>query len=218
MTKEHPILFSSEMVRAILAGKKTQTRRVLKPQPSDIYSKALNVSGNIWAFQKPNQAVEPFIVKCPYGQVGDWLWVREKWATEAKFDKLSWAGIADTRVATVPIWYAVEDTQIDRPGQVRGRWRFGRFMPRYASRITLEITGIRVERVQDITEADAIAEGVEALYKTAPRTFGAGYIWTPQGYTDSYKKTWDSINGKKYSWASNPYVWVIEFKKSEAVK
>jgi len=171
--KERPILFSAPMVRAILDGRKTQTRRVVKPQPN-----ADNWTG-----------------KCRYGQRGDRLWVRETWQSLVIHDGLSPSDIPVGADIQYPATY---------DGWVSKR-RPSIHMPRWASRITLEITGIRVERLQDISENDAVAEGVE--------------FWTPTVDVDpvpsprpAYRLLWESINGAG-SWGLNPWVFVIEFKR-----
>jgi len=168
MTREHPILFSAAMIRAILAGTKTQTRRVIKPQPSgmDDHRRYLSVLSDV--YQK-------------YGRPGDLLWVRETWGPcEGGF------------------CYRADESDGAKPDD--GRWHSARFMPRFASRITLETTDVRVERVRDISEGDAMCEGAEAgLDVTA---------------TDRFARLWDLINAKRgYGWDANPWVWVISFKR-----
>lgn len=205
--KKHPIIFSSEMVQAILDGRKTQTRRVIKPQPKDDIEK--HFTGH-WISGLVDDSYERVHI-CSYGQVGDRLWVRESWATEKIFDSMSAKQIEDTGVGTIPFWYKVNDWQIDRDGQIRGRWRTGRFCPHWASRITLEITEIRVQRLQEITEGDAMSEGVNShleLNKDGWRTA-----------IDDFKDLWDSINIKRgYGWGINPWVWVISFKRLDNVE
>lgn len=170
MSKEKPILFSGAMVRAILEGKKTQTRRVIKPQPM------LDTHTRVTA-----------CYKCPYGAPGDRLWVRETWTTHQ-----------NDKGADCLLYRAeVPDPELYAP------WRPSIFMPRAASRIMLEVTGVRVERIQEISEADAIAEGVEIIPIDTS-------TWTNR---QSFSILWDKINAKRgYSWASNPWVFVISFK------
>ncbi len=183
--KERPIIFSSEMVKAILCGNKTQTRRVIKPQPKGVM--------RIWMFLRVWQ-----FIKCPYGQVGDKLWVRETWIVDAQSDEMKPSDIpTDSEV-----WYKTSPPLPDS----FNKWRSGRFMPRWASRITLEIIGIRVERVQEISYEDILAEGIKDL--------GEGRsIYKPDYLVeDEFIELWDSINAQHgYSWESNPWVWVIEF-------
>jgi hypothetical protein len=169
-----PILFSTDMVKAILEGRKAQTRRVVKPQPKYDYYKFdhLDVIG-LAVF------TDGTVVKCPYGKVGDKLWVRE-----------TWYQYADGRVL-----YRASDNS-----QNYFSWRPSIFMPRWASRITLEITGIRVERLQEITYEGCEREGFRL---DVMGNWDRARLW--------YKDLWDKLN-PKHNWDSNPFVWVIEFK------
>lgn len=183
---ERPILFSAPMVRAILNGTKTQTRRVVKPQP-------VATRGS----KKPWCSIEDLLKTCPYGQPGDRLWVRESgWERPERTPRMMREG-ADT---WEPYYYDA-DGWIDEDHADFKRWGFRRrpsiHMPRWASRIDLEITAVRVERLQDISEPDAKAEGVDPQFLLA-RT---GFV-----------SLWESINGTA-SWDENPWVWVIEFKR-----
>jgi hypothetical protein len=212
--KEKPILFRTEMVRALLDGRKTQTRRVIKPQPKTdglqgVYPDLYNHEPNRWAFWLPdNRMTEPRIWECPYGQVSDHLWVRETFKY-TDFDlrdagKLPHRCEVEYKLNGIRKWVlATTDTQIVIPD----KWRPSIFMPRWASRITLEITGIKVQRIYEISPQDIEAEGIKQLHFTT----GVCLVSLPQ-----FKLIWDSINGKKYPWSSNPWVWVIEFKKLDA--
>jgi hypothetical protein len=181
--KERPILFSSAMVRAILAGKKTQTRRILKRQPHGAGEWVLR--GISWMF--PN--VCPYIaIKCPYGQPGDRLWVRETW-----YDCI------DNN--DIPRYAADGPAPITENRHYKKRPSI--FMPHLMSRITLEIINIKIERLQDISERDALAEGVYSAVVTDENHVAP---------SECFKKLWESINGAG-SWKANPWVWVIEFKK-----
>lgn len=186
-TRDRPIIFGSEMVHAVLNGRKTQTRRVVKPQPpSRIYS-----DGNTrWSPSGVWGGKDWF---CPYGQPGDHLWVRETWG-EFFLD-----GAGECVVYRA-------DGEIDMSHMAFGRWRPSIHMPRWASRITLEVTGIRAERVQDITIRDILAEGIDSSPSwDSDDVIAAKWI-----------ELWDGINAKRgYSWDSNPWVWVIEFKAME---
>lgn len=217
---EKPVLFSAEMVRAILEGRKTQTRRVIRD--IDKWDRAyLNDSRRVG---KPVGEVEFFYypscgggkIEPPYGRSGDSLWVRETWGTEIQY-----GGVRPSRLPSdIKIFY-----RTDGEGQ-RGldRWRPSIFMPRWASRITLMVTNVRVERVQDISEDDAIAEGIQRFdygpdsYKPEYRTicFGTQELALGAMHTTAkgaFSRLWDSINSKSgYSWASNPWVWVVEFE------
>jgi hypothetical protein len=187
--KEYPILFSTQMVKAILEGRKTMTRRVVKPQPEakysngDWYADRYNHTDD-WCFwgerdtEVRNICGLP-LFRCPYGQTGDRLWVRETFVPDARGK---------------PIYRADCDSGVIA-------WKPSIFMPRNFSRITLEITNVRVERLQSITAMDATKEG--------------SYLATDKDDERGFVNLWDSINGKTYPWASNPWVWVIEFKRGE---
>ena len=191
--KQRPIIFSADMVRAILAGKKTQTRRVVKVQPPENTAGCVQVwkGENHWDFWGFNGA-ETKRVKCPYGVVGDQLWVREGYAD------ILWEVTASGKEVRKIIYKADEQHGATIIHPV---WKTPLFMPRAASRILLEITDIRVERVQDISEQDAIAEGVKFS--------GIGGGMNPH---QDYCGLWSRINGNE-SWIENPWVWVIEFKR-----
>jgi hypothetical protein len=185
--KERPILFSGPMVRAILDGRKTQTRRIMK-SPPDLFENA-----------------ETIYAACPYGKPGDQLWVRETFATAHDNPCIDDAGTVYR--ATDPDW-----------GQMEGfRWKPSIFMPRALSRITLEITGVRVERLQDIDNDGCVAEGISASGKAVRMPDGsyaqAGrYESKASTVRQLFSELWTEINGPN-SWAANPFVWVIEFKK-----
>lgn len=205
--RERPILFSGPMVRALLAGTKTQTRRIAKPvKHPDLGN--LYDAGALVLEREPQHVIDR---ACPYGQPGDRLWVRESfWGCDAP----GWGD--QPCVVYDDEWHGKEY----RPAEVRP-WarKFGRIpsihMPRDCSRITLEIIGVRVENLQDISGADCWAEGIEEcdgeldevqichLAKTMGRSFE-----DPQ---PTYAALWESINGAG-SWAANPWVWVVEFR------
>lgn len=193
--KERPILFSGPMVRAILDGRKTQTRRVVKPQPET----ATDCPYHVGVGQSRKSRT------CPYGTVGDRLWVREAWLP---FDQ-------DHVIGDCKVAYMAEATPTSeeiRKEYIREgrnyRWRPSIHMPRWASRITLEITGVRVERLQEISETDAIAEGAMSQLCSMHDQPDAMKFTHRNGFTN----LWQSINGPE-SWASNPWVWVIEFRR-----
>lgn len=201
--KERPIIFSGEMVSAILDGRKTQTRRVVKGVEG--INQIGRDSDNRWWHWKDNIQHTPIHIRCPYGKPGDRLWVRE---TFIHFDQTP-----TPTGEVIPGGYGYR-ADLDDCGQVpvtdetgtclrtpKDNWKPSIYMPRAASRITLEITNVRVERLQSISEADAIAEGIaNAAYAVNPVT--------------NFGNLWDKINGKKHHpWAGNPWVWVIEFKK-----
>lgn len=181
--KERPIIFSGDMVRAILAGTKTQTRRVIKPQPYRVHLPA------IYCKRKGQYGLDA----CPYGVPGDRLWVRETWRDDS-YD-CEWG----TRMQ-----YSY---RADFPhGDGGGNWRPSIHMPRHASRILLEITGVRAEHLQDITNEDCYAEGITQEQ--------ANEQWYDGPHPESvFANLWDSLNAKRgYGWDVNPWVWVIEFK------
>lgn len=187
--KERPILMNTENVKAILDGRKTQTRRVVKDSIKwEIVYCYENENGH-WAWFSRNHPYQQDVIKCPYGQVGGKLWVRETWASDCICENPKCNGV---------IYKAGYSGVI-----IPDKWRPSIFMPRWASRITLEITGIRVQRVQDISDSDIQAEGCQY-----PQWQGSHTSWT-----GAYKALWESINGKKYPWSSNPFCFVIEFKK-----
>lgn len=195
--RERPILFSAPMVRAILDGSKTQTRRVVK-----------GTAG--WDFFE-GTGVEMPIESCPYGVAGDRLWVREAWRPIERSDGMD--GIefrADGAFEAIANTPAAADAWCDvyhRPGR-KDRWRPGIHMPRWASRIDLEITEVRVERLQSITEDDARAEGVVATYNPE------GDCWTDGKHRTAFEYAWNEINGwMPNAWAQNPWVWVVGFRR-----
>jgi hypothetical protein len=200
MLKERPIIFSGPMVRAILEGRKTQTRRVLAKQPTSpatIFTGipeigSLHQFWAIWPSPTPDENGHhpDDACKFPYGFVGDRLWVRETWQ------------YADHAVTNGDPCFVYRATDPDWETMEGWSWRSPIHMPRRASRITLEIIGVRVERLQDISEDDAIAElGGKAHPNGVVNTVG------------HFQEKWDEINGKSHPWESNPWVWAIEFKK-----
>jgi hypothetical protein len=213
--KETPILFSAPMVRAIRSGIKTQTRRVLKTEP--IYDGRF--AGG-WKLQgkagREAALCSPMIADlCPYGQPGDQLWVRETHAIVPRTAYAHSEGVQQTLRPDDPYEH---DAAIYREGWTRSnsgfRWRPSIHMPRWASRITLEITSVRVERLQDISEADCIAEGIEGTYLEEIQVWRdyqhEGKVFLSARH--SYISLWESINGPG-SWDANPWVWVVEFKE-----
>ena len=210
---ERPILFSAPMVRAILAGTKTQTRRVLKQATGPSLSVGIDDDASgvaelswLWGDGPGYDVLETIKrVPCPYGRPGDKLWVRETWqAFERGWDV--YKGIPKSRPSNCCTLYAADDVDGDLG------WRPSIHMPRWASRITLEITGVRVERLQAISEADAIAEGIEKLGNDFWSLYGQHNVDSTYSPKASYRALWMSINGHE-SWHSNPWVWVVEFRR-----
>lgn len=202
--KDRPILFNAPMVRALLDGSKTQTRRICKTRKDRHFGCDIaphEIAGEVNAGNYTN---------CPYGQPGDRLWVRETFAAHFMYDDLPPTMARSQREDLRPTdnrWFAAEGdgspSQILTPPHgLRGKWRPSIHMPRWASRFTLEITSVRVERLQDISASDAIAEG------TIPMT-GDDY---DTNFINGYRLLWESINGPN-SWAANTWVWAIEFRR-----
>lgn len=205
--KERPILFSGPMVRALLDGQKTQTRRVVKREPLAW----LDDSGFT-----PGFVADPANGFCTYGKPGDTLWVREAWALHERFSDVGRVVYAAT--ANRSWTEAHRDFPVDLIGDRKARpfqegFRPSIHMPRWASRLTLEITDVRVERLQDIGEADAMAEGA------SPCANGVWFDGKPEfagsDARGAYYCLWEHINGAG-SWAANPWVWAVSFRVMEA--
>lgn len=212
--KQYPLIASTEMVRGILSGAKTQFRRVIKPQPNPPYG----ITKSCMTFDFNNKAqpefeglgwyYHPF---CPYGKVGDQIWIRETWTPNEEYD----GGFEAEYCAYTPRYYYKADY-----GWLDALWKPSIHMPKDASRLLLEITSIKVEQLQNISENDARNEG-----------FGQKQIWQCDGPIDGcgqcescnpliwFKNDWNSIHNNKqgkdinYPWESNPWVWVIEFRR-----
>lgn len=257
--KERPILFSGPVVRAILEGRKTMTRRAINPQPPEgtigmYVEETIDFSAKTewWYTEYLNNGrrwTDGGLTKCPYGTIGDRLWVKEAWCREVD-------PITSLPLDGAALYAATEDRHvimddgdgfavINKDGTERSAWRSPIFMPRWASRITLEITNIRVERLQSIGEEDARAEGIEHLFtpeqvRERPELAEASnswrnYMWHgdygshgrgnafsdtwPHQFSSynsavgSFSSLWHKLNSKRYPWESNPWVWVIEFRR-----
>jgi hypothetical protein len=215
MTRARPILMSTPMIHALLDGQKMQTRRIMKPQPT-----------NEWAWN-PHSKTNPLDYSrevwdrfCPYGKPGDLLWVREKHSyamVEAGTSK---------RLHDSPPLYFADDPHWDGP-----KWKPSIHMPRWASRLTLELMKVQVQRLHDITAEDARAEGLACVTKDDGKTFkyglpdldgfpgcdNHGWAWKDWHIDprQAYKKVWDDINGHG-SWNQDPFVWVLSFKVKQA--
>jgi hypothetical protein len=194
--KEHPIIFSTEMVKAILQNWKTQTRRVIKQQPKHVRWCPVQ-SGRYDGWE--DEHGKPF--PCPYGIPGDRLWVRETFAIVDNFERDRWNDPG------YPIYKADGETP-------PYKWTPSIHMPRWASRLTLEIVNVRVERVQEISKADAIAEGLERDEQGFWFVEAEGNVFYNKDPRSIYAALWDKLNAKRgYGWDVNPLVWVIEFQK-----
>lgn len=246
--KEKPILFNTDMVQAILSGRKTQTRRVLDCTHPVVTGFEPNGSHGYWKGTAKSEAVIqqyistfPFTIKCPFGVVGERLWVRETFTQGYEATLLKDEG---DDMDAVSIIYKADGKELYRecPKEVAENWgdwscdgegdpvfKPSIHMPRWASRLLLEITAIRVERLNDISEQDAQTEGVEAVsvpdnvpveggYTKADRAMWKGYQKNERAYRDTAKDSflslWQSVYGAK-SWSANPWVWVVEFKVIE---
>lgn len=233
--KEKPILFSDPMIQAILEGRKTQTRRVMKDQKGlgsayDFVNcenngcAQLGVSESSRGFglyvgcgEYPEEGSEFW--KSPYGSIGEGLWVRETWGMEGTgtcgvnghidvcYRATDEKGIDPISIEVSRKEYIKYLDRWNKANSMKMPWTSSIHMPRWASRLDLEITDIRVERLQDISKEDCIAEGMEGLKDIHG------------GWHESYAELWDSINGKPRSdgldirWNANPWVWVVTFKK-----
>jgi hypothetical protein len=196
---ERGILFSGAMVRALLDGSKTQTRRAVKMPPSWDCIVYADWGNGWWPYrsddgESPNYDNNEIPLRCPYGQPGDRLWVRETWAPHPDFPESVHRGV----------YRADPECKYDVP-----RWRPSIHMPRWASRILLEIVSVRVERLQDIGNVDSHAEGV-TIEDRHMGGYCAGEFLPPS--VRAYRELWEQINGAG-SWAANPWVWVVEFKR-----
>ncbi|MBN7137025.1 hypothetical protein A7A76_20005 [Lysobacter enzymogenes] len=243
--RDLPILFSAPMVRALLDGSKTQTRRQVKPpkghplvdlrsaEGDDRYS-GRNDDPMSWGYQYYDDgapaALGELLDLCPYGRAGDRLWVREAWRAPHQLDNLSPNGIADACLAAgynspwCPVQYEACGTRNSTkdwyefgstPGSAKpGRYRHGRFMPRWASRISLEVTGVRIERLQAISEADARAEG--AHFHDGRGIGHSGWRHDDGAVhgdaRSAFARLWESLNGAG-SWEQNAFVWVVSFRR-----
>lgn len=223
--KEYPILFSTEMVRAILEGRKTVTRRIIefKPREEGLNLSFSGLEGGCYFTDKPehgwvlrsrgaggtwNDRTWPLM--CPYGNIGDTLWVRETWCLgRASMEKRTDVPMAPPQRggARSPVIYRAQP--LLHPEEYT--WKPSIFMPRWACRILLTVKNVKVERLWDITEEEAKAEGVSIDERDG----------TPKshGYRSSYADLWDKINGKrkggKYAWAKNCWVWAVTFERKQ---
>lgn len=230
---ERPTLFSSDMVKALLAGKKTQTRRVLRPRLQEAIAfmdgdtevgciiswSEDGYAGDGWyvhSAEYPEEGAE-YLGQCPYGLPGNLLWVRESWA------EVPWVDTEGKEGSRVLF-------RADEPGRnvfdpERGdRWRPSIHMPRWASRIALRVTDVRVERLRDITEADAIAEGARRFDSLpSEHPYGQDARWSMEEPTSTdqclgsarfaFANYWNKLNEKRgHGWDSNPWVWVVTFE------
>jgi hypothetical protein len=223
--KERPIIFNADMVRAVLDGRKTQTRRMLTPHHLKMIDAAAS-AGECYPLESGSQhsnSQSYYREWCPFGAVGDRLWVREAFRVHSRAtDVATLVYKASEQQSWTQQTHRVPIEKCNKPAVV-DKWTPSIHMPRWASRITLEITGVRVERLNSISEADALTEGIRRREST-PVTDPAycNYLATnlndPQEWfdrpSDSFISLWQSIYGAE-SWQHSPWVWVIEFKRVE---
>lgn len=241
--KERPILFSGPMVRAIRAGLKTQTRRVMKPQPSDLLSlprtppprlqekkwaipyfdaycgaakTAANPRGMTehWCWWDEYDRQGPDWIRCPFGVPGDRLWLRETWA------RLTGNGVRTVfRADADPPLSLIDQKPVEHM-----KWTPAIYMPRSVSRVLLEIEDVRAERLRAISEADAIAEGVEPFFTRFPnwgreQRLTSGELCAAAEHRAAYAVLWDELNADRgFTWLSNCWVWVITFRVLEGLR
>lgn len=244
-TKDRPIIFSGDMVRAIIDDRKTQTRRVVKPQPeeswTDVYGPrdgeltivpyhengprstwqtCWDDQGRCWMLWTDGSGQRMYVPNCPYGVPGDRMWVRETWG------EISWHEVGQYTYGDGPkpnrneVVYRAGphpfDSDTPHGWTNECRWRPSIHMPRRVSRIALEITNVRVERVQEISEEDARSEGAWAEGVPSGRSTSEGDSEEVGSHRAGFAQLWNSINAKRgFGWQENPWVWVIEFKRVE---
>lgn len=213
IVKERPMIFNAEMVRAILDGRKTQTRRIMKVQPENAElglrritdsSVAKEVGMYFWCLADAcGVKHRSNLFSCPFGEVGDRIWVREAFRVHSRAsDVATLVYKASEQQSWTQQTHRVPIEQCTKPAVV-DKWTPSLHMPRWASRITLEVTGVRVERLNDISDADALNEGCSTNdMKSGDRL------------ADVFSRLWSSIYGAE-NWKANPWVWVITFKRIE---
>ncbi len=230
--REHGILFMPEMVSGIISGKKEMTRRIIKPQPDDdglhnhtLFPMSLQSDMQGW-WGTVDETGEHKEFNFPYGDIGDLLFVREthfgygRWVKDGHTKK----GVTKWKFKALNNEVRYLDNQPEKFWKSRNKkypdapaWykRNSLFMPKYASRLWLKITGIKVERLQDISEKDAISEGIEStVFENAKTTVYKNYMDASHAHEDprkSFQTLWISINGVD-SWKNNPYIWCLNFK------
>lgn len=211
--KERPLPLRTWEIRAILDGRKNQMRRPVKPQPKR--SLTMNAGGNWRGADRCGVDPKSSTLKCPYGKIGDQLWVRETWHPAFKRDKEN----------NGCIYKADYGHRRDLVKEYDCDWIRSIHMPKWASRLTLEVTNVRIERATDISEEDAKAEGGKPIcvvdkfenmtMSHTPRgiTMSGDVTEWHESFSGGFQIAWDERYKKKYPWSSKPYAWVIDFKK-----
>ena len=211
--REKGLIFNSEMVRAILDGRKTQTRRPIKWKQTRFTEIGEREDGSKWPWSEDAEHACDFWHPCPFGAVGDRIWVREAFRVHSRAtDVATLVYKASERNSWTEQTRRVPVAVCNKPATPE-KWTPSLHMPRWASRILLEITGVRVERLNSISQEDAQAEGLELTgwRPTYSDPDSGGEVMTPY---DNFAELWSSIYGEE-SWNANPWVWVIEFKRVE---
>ena len=241
--RERPIIFNADMVRTVLDGRKTQTRRIIQSPAKNMQARgheciSYRAPGDQWyqdyVFSMRDRSGvwqdykhEQFLAKCPFGAVGDRLWVREAFRVHSRAtDVATLVYKASEQQSWTQQTYRVPIEKCNKPAVV-DKWTPSIHMPRWASRITLEITGVRVERLQNISDADACAEGIRQGVRRTDDSAGNEHVYCNylaanlndacewfERPADSFISLWQSIYGAE-SWQHSPWVWVIEFKRVE---
>ncbi|HBX6223522.1 TPA: hypothetical protein MH652_10905 [Klebsiella pneumoniae] len=218
--KERGMIFNADMVRAILDGRKTQTRRPIKWKQTRFTEIGEREDGSKWPWSEDAEHACDFWHPCPFGAVGDRIWVRETFQgplfdydlmdnyckDPTPFEKPEFC-VYKADGVPAPEFYDADD-------ELHCCWRPSIHMPRWASRILLEITGVRVERLNSIRDVDAMREGIQNLTTCSHSDFGIPGVVNAQHPVRAFQLLWESIYGAD-SWRANPWVWVIEFKRIE---
>lgn len=224
--KETPLLYTGPMMRAVLDDLKNQTRRIIKPQPEYQGKESF---GDSWAWRKGKDGFSGvtreqltgkagllYPGRCPYGVPGDRLWVKETFYCDHCQYQGALAGLPPLTGDDLKryMYYEADGPVRNQIPECEGvpKLKPSIFMPRWASRLTLEIVRVRVERLREISADDAIAEGITEADYYVPNVTGMLKGRETETPVDGYRRLWEAINGKK-SWDKNPWVWVIEFKK-----
>ncbi|EBV7175794.1 TPA: hypothetical protein ACJG7T_004277 [Salmonella enterica subsp. enterica serovar Muenchen] len=203
--KERGMIFNAEMVSAILSGRKTQTRRPIKWKQTRFTEIAERDDGSLWPWAEDCERGGDIWFACPYGEIGDRIWVRETFRVHSRAtDVATLVYRASVRNSWTEQTHRVPVAVCNKPATPE-KWTPSIHMPRWASRILLEITDVRVERLRDLSEEDAKSEGI---------TPSAGGVLPGWEYRINFRDLWMDIYGTD-NWEANPWVWVIEFKRVE---